>query len=380
MGNFGIKIDYEKSHGSYVYDKNSNRFILDFLSHFSSLPLGYKHPILQSKGYLEEVNRVCHIKTSLCEYGSDEFDSFLKSFREFAVPKGFDYTHFACTGGLSVEAAIKSSWAHHDYKRKKVVSFHNSFHGVNSFGNFLTTSSRLDGIPTVDWVEKFDWTDAWQSYIEIHHEEIAAVIVEPIQCTYGDYYVPFTTLKRIRELCTKFNIVLIYDEIQTGLSTGQIFYFQHYEKGDNIEPDIIVFGKKFQISGIIVREGFDKIKEDFWRLKVTYDGDALDAIRSKYIIKAIEQQNLLRHSTVMGFIIRNELEEITQLKNVRGMGGLVAFDFDTKELRDAFYKKTFENGLMANPTGEKTIRLRPSLAVTSDEVYSAIEIIKKSLQ
>ena len=374
--NSNIRIDLKKSHDSYVFDKNTQREILDFHSHYSSLTLGYNHNIFDSHQFKDEILMNSKIKISFCAYESEEKNEFDIEFRKFVVPKYFNFVHYCSTGSLAVETACKVAMHYHNYTRTKILSIKNSFHGINSFGNFLTTSSRLDGIPkhaslTFDTIENY-----LKLYTEEDFENVSAIVIEPIQCTSGDVYLPNEQLKQIRELCTKYNIVLIYDEIQTGLSTGKTFYFQY----SDITPDIIVFGKKFQVSGIIVREGFDSIKEDIMRLSVTFDSSVVDMTRSKYILREIYHNGLLEKSIVTGDSLRLGLSAVPQLKNVRGIGGLIAFDFDNKEQRDYFYKTAFKNGLMANPTGEKTIRLRPSLAITYDEVLKAVQIITNSVK
>lgn len=361
-----MTLDYHKSFGSYAFNKEDKRYYLDMRSHYSSLTLGYNHPALRSKDFLAEVSEVCAIKTALGHYGSDQYQNFLSIFTSFAVPEGFSFTHLCSTGSLAVETAIKTAWAHN--KRKKVICFSGSFHGVNSFGNFLSTSSRLNGIPQADWIEKFGFNSTWQSYIEIHHEEISAVIIEPIQCTNGDHQVPKEIIQTLRELCTKYGIVLIFDEIQTGLSCGEVWYSSVI----GIEPDIIVFGKKFQVSGIIVR---DTIHADHDHLHVTYDGDLIDCIRCKYIIQAIKKEALLFFP---GSLLER-VKKIEGLKNVRGIHSLIAFDFDTKQERDAFKQRCYENGMLVNEAGEKTIRLRPSLAIKFYEEYDVEKVIRKSL-
>lgn len=390
MGNFNLKIDYEKSLYSYVYDRNTSRLYLDFLNHFSSLPLGYNHPALKSYEYIKEVMRVAHTKTAMCEYDSYERDEFLNEFKAFADAENkYPFIHFSCTGALAVEAAIKTAWAHSDYKAHNILRLNNSFHGINSFGNFFTdrrmVGNRLEGIPNLLIGDQHTQQVAlpYHAILSIlksdySRSQYAAVLIEPIQCTYGDEYIgdDYGALVEIREYCTKYNIPLIFDEIQTGFgATGKVWYHQHI----GIEPDIIIFGKKAQVSGIMVKEQFSKIQNDFWKLAVTFDGDLMDMIRCKYIIREIKESNLLQNISDKGELLINSLKNISALKNVRGIGGIIAFDFDTREERDSFYRKAFNNGLICNPTSEKTIRMRPNLCLDNNDIETAIEIIEKSV-
>ena len=370
MSIFNINIDDVKSHGSYVFDESSNAEYLDLHSQFSSLPLGYNHPAL-GKEFEEELIRVGKMKTSFCAFNRIQKDEFEEMFLKF-VPASYSFIHYACTGALAVEAAIKASWHHHNYKRKKIVSLVNSFHGVNSYGSLLSTSPRLTGVPSCDWAVKLDINGDWQTYIEREKDSIAAIIVEPVQCTFGDYYLPEETLLRIRELCTWYGIVMIFDEIQTGLSVNSIWAFQCFD----FRPDIVVFGKKFQVSGIMIKPGYDKIEKDIMRLSVTFDGDACDMVRSKYVLQEIWNHKLWRMSGRITPIVECLQNAKPLVCNVRYKGALIAFDFATGKQRDQFAQKAFENKLLVNSTGVNTVRLRPNLAITRDEVNHAAHIMK----
>lgn len=398
MGNFNIKIDFEKSHGSYVYDINTNKLYLDLLSHFASQPLSYNHPVFSSPEFKEDWQSIAGHRITQCEYDSDEKQEFITEFKAFADPENkYPFLHFACTGALAVEAAIKTAW----YAGKKVdeeymdglgrliLVLRNDFHGINSFGNFLTTrnkslSGRLDGIPAIKGIVQLDLTSILKELkrVSAFPEYVPyAVLIEPIQCTFGDKYLErdIYILQEIAQLCKKYNIPLIFDEIQTGFgSTGKVWYY-NYMKFMDIEPDIIIFGKKAQVSGIMVKEKFAAIKNDFWKLAVTFDGDLAHMVCSTHIMRTIQQDKLLENITKMGELLITGLKKFSELRNIRGIGGIIAFDLASKNERDALYKKAKENGLIINPTSEKTIRIRPNMCITESEVNHALELIHLSL-
>lgn len=375
MSNFGIHIDFKKSKGGWVYDKKTDRKYLDFLCHFSSLPFGYSPEFMASTQFEEDIIEVAHMKIAMCEYYSDQRIELARELKQH-IPSEYSTFHFACTGSLAVEAAVKASFAYHDYKREKVISITNSFHGVNSYGNDLSTSSRLDGMP-----KNFDFQSLPIEHVLEHpifllnRKRIACIVIEPVQCTYGDNWLDVNRLAEIRKACDEHNIVLIYDEVQTGLSLGTTFYF---EQLPDAKPDIVVFGKKFQVSGIAIKNGFEKIIEDYWRLSVTWDGDATDMVRSRYILQEIRVRDLHKNMINIGSTIVSELKKNNYLENVRGQGGILAFDLPTKKERDQLYKDCFEDGLMINPTGERTIRLRPNMCTTQEEIEFAISVINKN--
>ena len=400
---FNIRIDFEESHDSYIYDKNRRKYFLDFFGLYSSLPLGYSHSIFKGKPFCHVYNKISGVKVPNCEVISDEADDFLHKFTEHKDMSGFKYFHFCCTGALAVEAAIKIAIDQKECETPTIISLKESFHGINSYGAFVTdrfppVSQRLEGIPTMDWSkvhnpkivykDNHPYLEATQAGLEQFKKEfdesiekygannIAALLVEPIQSTYGDNYFPKSFFKLIRALCDEYNICLIFDEIQTGFgATGKMWYYQHL----GIEPDIVAFGKKSQVSGVMAKEKFNKTFQNPVRLEVTWDGNLVDMIRCRYILEAYDEYNILDNAQNRGKELLGELKKIDSLKNVRGKGLLVAFDFQTSEEQNSFARRAFDNNLIFNKTRDRTIRLRPNLNVSSKETQEAVEIISKSV-
>ena len=202
------------------------------------------------------------------------------------------------------------------------------------------------------------------------------VIIEPIQATYGDNYLNKKHLKKLATVCKKYNIPLIFDEVQTGfLTSGTVWYFQQL----GIYPDIVTYGKKSQVSGIMVKESQSEAFNQQKRLSVTYDGDLIDMIRCKYIIKVLNTNNIQENVKERGNQLYKGLSKIKQIQNVRQTGLLIAFDFATTIERDTFYKQLYNYGMICNPTGEKSIRMRPNLCVTKQEISEALVLIKQCI-
>lgn len=362
---FNIKIDFEKSHDSYIYDKNTSQYFLDFLGGYSTLPLGYNHPIFQEPSYKESIARLSTVKIPNCEWITDEGLAFQEHFTEHPDMRMFQHFYFCCTGALAVEAAIKTAM---EYKgNQNIISLKNSFHGINGYGGMVSDrfppiDNHLEGFPKATWCQ-----DIAYPY------DVAAILVEPIQSTYGDNYLGRGNLQGLRDVCIERDIILIFDEIQTGFgTTGKMWYFQHL----GIEPDIVCFGKKSQVSGIMVKEKFGKIFKSPLKLDVTWDGDLIDMVRCSYILKAYEKYNLLDNARTRGEQFINGLKGMPQLKNVRGIGCMAAFDFNTHAEQESFAHKAFGNGLLFNKTRDKTIRFRPNLNASSAEIQTALDIIR----
>tara|TARA_Y100000591_G_scaffold331993_1_gene367726 strand:- start:144 stop:1364 length:1221 start_codon:yes stop_codon:yes gene_type:complete len=394
---YNIKIDFKKSHGAFIFDQTTNQPYIDFFSQYSSLALGYNHAIYNSPDYLDTLRDISSIKLANCETLSDVASTFETEFKSYAMKDTFSHAHFCCTGALAIEAAIKTAI---DYKQSispEFITFKGSFHGINSLGPSLTdrfhpVSARLNGLPNYNKIEALpnpvlkyvngsakvdsefveDVLNQTRQLIQ-SNTNIACVLMEPIQCTFGDHYFPISFFEGIRQICDEFDIPLIFDEIQVGFGgTGKLWYFEHLP----IIPDIVVFGKKTLLSGMMVREKFAKIFDTPIRLEVTWDADLLDMLRCTYAIKAYQEYGILDNVNKMGDLLIKELETIPHIKNLRHCGLLVAFDFENQQIRDHYVNELYQRGFICNPTKDVTIRLRPNLAISEEDLRYGVSILK----
>ena len=388
---FNIKIDFNKSYGSYIFDKNTDRSYLDFMGMYSSLPLGYNHKIF-NRDFKTKISDIAKLKIVNCEVLSDEFEEFYNDFKRFT--KG-EFYHFTCTGALAVEAAVKTAmWYKNPEPNGYILSLKNSFHGINSIGNILTT--RFPGVdirqgnipgsgvwPSVNTIpEAIEHIKNSQSvfsnrfFMTSKDSNLKGIIVEPIQATYGDNYLSIKHLKELRKVCTEYDIPLIFDEVQTGFgSSGKVWYSEYI----NVKPDITIFGKKSQVSGIMVNDSHSKVFELPKRLSVTFDGDLIDMVRCQYIIKALQNDKLLESIPERSSFFVNALKSFDLFDNVRATGFLFCLDLKDRYTRDRLVKNMYSNGMICNPTGEKSIRMRPNLATTMEEFIEAKIIIGDSI-
>ena len=199
---------------------------------------------------------------------------------------------------------------------------------INGYGGFVSdriggVGDRLKGFPGNFWKKFNNPIIEYKNNSEfINHEKInktindiklylqsnknvCCILLEPIQCTSGDQYFHINFFKKIRKICDQYNIPLIFDEIQTGFyATGKTWYYEHL----SIQPDILIFGKKTQISGIMTKKRFSSIFNNPIRLEVTWDGDAVDMVRCKYIIKAYEKYSVKKNVKTMSKILYNEFK------------------------------------------------------------------------
>lgn len=401
-----IELNIEKSSGSYLFDDLSQSTYLDLFSYFASNTLGYSHPGYDTDSFKHDILKYAPIKISSGRIYLKYFDEFLQEFHTFCSAGIFSRYFFIHGGALAVENALKVAF---DYKRRKyetnsnnlkVISFRKSFHGVSGYTLALSDlpPAKVRDFPMFNWKKvhsptvRVDNTQTIASeearadqeirdYIkEVGSQNVAALVVEPIQCSGGDYTYRREFFMRIRLLCSEFDIPLVFDEIQTGFGvTGKLWYWQHL----GIEPDILVFGKKAQVCGIAVTPAYaDGAMTIPHRLNVTWDGHILDIVRARHLMKILKSERLIESASSKGKMLREGLLKNGSLKDVRGVGLLAAFDLPSQSDRDKFFRAAFEEKLLVNIAADQTIRLRPNLAITIEEIavfHSKVEKVLKRI-
>lgn len=394
---FGVVADLKKSHGAYLYDIKSQNYLLDFFGQYSSLAVGYNHKIFSSTEFIETALSATKNKLTNCEISSEIAIEFDKTFREFAGGEHFSFFHYACTGALGVEAAIKTAIDYTGRSSGQIITFKNSFHGINSYGGIVTdrdgpAKMRLKGFPGAYWphidspVINFEGTESFcekrvfKTLEKVEAvfkggKDVCCILLEPIQCTAGDRYFPKSFFSGLRSIATQYDVPLIFDEVQSGFCvSGTKWYWEQ----TGIVPDIVIFGKKTQLSGIMVQRKFAEIFKRSIRLEVTWDADIVDMLRCSYVIKAYEQNNVLHNVAERSRQLIGGIKGQPLFENLRHRGLLVAFDLIQPNLRDEFVNQLKNNGMLCSPAVEKTIRLRPHPLVNSSEIEAAVSLLNKT--
>jgi len=181
-------------------------------------------------------------------------------------------------------------------------------------------------------------------------------------------------------------MMFILDEIQTGVGlSGKMWAHEHFD----FQPDILAFGKKTQVCGIMVGNRVDEIKDNVFnvssRLNSTWGGNLVDMVRCQKYLEVIDEENLIKNAAVQGKRLLNGLEEISQkypdkISNARGLGLMCAFDLLTPKKRDELKNKLYANDLLVLSCGTNTIRFRPPLVISSKEIDEALEILDKTVK
>ncbi|MBD3290325.1 aminotransferase class III-fold pyridoxal phosphate-dependent enzyme, partial [candidate division KSB1 bacterium] len=234
--------------------------------------------------------------------------------------------------------------------------------------------------------------DEIKSILRQHADDIAAFVIEPIQCEGGDRHLPEGFFTELRSLTEENDILLIYDEVQTGCgTTGKIWGHQHF--GADARPDLIAFSKKTQVGGVmanydkmnIVKENsFNNETESKSRLNSTWGGNPVDMMRCKVLCEIIEQENLQQNVKETGQYLLNNIRELCRefnqiIENPRGRGFLFAFDAKTPDLKGKIWQAFYDQNFLGLTCGSKTLRFRPHLDLTREEADEAIKRIRAGL-
>ncbi|WP_447640653.1 MULTISPECIES: L-lysine 6-transaminase [Chitinophagaceae] len=407
---FPFVMDLEKSHGSYIVTTEGETF-LDMFTMFASSPIGYNHPyIVERENFLA---KMAVNKPAMSDVYTEPFADFVDTFARVAMPSTMQYAFFVDGGGLGVENALKTAfdWRTRlnlsrgiDVEAGMVIHFKQAFHGRTGYTLSLTNTTdprKYKYFPKFDWPRiinpklYFPLTEASLSQtiqtekeaiahiekaLQEHPNKIACLIMETIQAEGGDNYFRKEFFQQIRSICDQYDILMILDEVQTGVGlTGKVWAFQNYD----VQPDIIAFGKKAQIAGILAyNKKIDQVEHHVFkessRLNSTFGGNYLDMLRFKLILEVIEKENLVENAASVGQYLLEQIQQLPadKVSNQRGLGLFCSMDLPTAETRDDFLKKTFAHKLLIAGCGEKTVRFRPALNVSRKEIDQAIDIIK----
>jgi L-lysine 6-transaminase len=410
---FKIVIDLEKSQGSRMVDAVSGRGFIDFYSFFASMPVGFNHPYFDSTEVQAELLAAAKIKVASADVYSVAYATFIETFARVVGRPPLDRYFFIDGGALAVENALKAAmdWkvrknlaAGHGERGTEILHFKSAFHGRSGYTVSLTNTDPRK----TDYFAKFPWPRVSSPFIDFSLPEkertqnviekekqaeaqirefiaargldIAAIIIEPVQGEGGDNHFRGEWLKTLRTICDENDILLIFDEVQCGMGiSGKNWCSEHFD----VVPDLMAFGKKAQVCGIMAGPRLDEVKDNVFRLpsriNSTWGGNFCDYVRSTHFLRIIEQEKLVDNARDNGAYFLSELRQFAVkhpvLTGVRGRGFLLAFDLPNRELRDRFWNGAYELGLLVLRCGERSIRLRPVLDLESSTIDEALKII-----
>jgi L-lysine 6-transaminase len=414
-----VVVDLEKSAGNYLVNALDGRSFLDLFSFFASAPIGLGHPKLADAAFVEELLQAGVIKTSNSDFYTTHMAGFVDTFSQYAIPPELPYLFMISGGTLAVENALKAAFdwkvrknlalGHKEERGYRIIHFREAFHGRSGYTLSLTNTDyrKIKYFPKFDWpriinpkivfpinaathaetvaLEKQAVTEI-ETAIHRYRDDIAAIIIEPIQGEGGDNHFRKEFFQKLRSIADENDIMLIFDEVQTGLGlTGRMWCYQALQ----VVPDMLVFGKKTQVCGFLCSRRIDEVDNNVFhessRINSTWGGNLVDMVRARKYLEIIIAEDLIPKSKKVGEYFLGELLELAydfpeSMCAVRGRGLMIAFDMATTEARTLLLAKLYENGLIALGCGENSIRFRPSLTFTSDLVDEALRILRQSLQ
>ena len=412
---FDITLDLSKSKGAYIHDSKRNRDILDFFTFVASNSIGFNHPKMLTEEFINKIGTIALTKPSLSDIYVKEQAEFVDTFFKIAVPSYFKYAFFIEGGALAVENALKAAidWkvqknfqkGYKEEKGTKIIHFKQAFHGRSGYTLSLTNTDPIK----IKYYPKFDWPRISNPKIKFpldeknladviereniaineikdaivnNKDDIAGLIIETIQGEGGDNHFRKEFFVKLREICDENEIMFIIDEVQTGIAmTGKWWAHMHY-----IQPDIISFGKKTQVCGILSTDRIDEIETNVFkvpsRINSTWGGNLVDMVRFKKILEIIQEDNLVENAELMGKYLLNKIYDLQdkytgKIENARGLGLFAAFDCKTAEMRNKIISDAIENNLLILGCGEKSIRFRPNLAINGNEIDEGLQILDK---
>jgi L-lysine 6-transaminase len=414
---FDHVVDLQRSHGAWFVEGRSGKEFLDFFTCIASMPIGMNHPKMMDAAFIEYLGRVALNKPSNSDIYNTEYATFVRTFFSLAVPDHFRYAFFIDGGTLAVENALKVAmdWkvrknfakGHRSEKGHQILHFERAFHGRSGYCLSLTNTdpSKTALFPRFDWPrvitpaltypltpESLATTIAQEElcvhqikqYLIDRPDEIAAIIIEPIQGEGGDNFFRKEFLRTLRNLCDEHDMLLIFDEVQTGVGiTGHMWAHQAY----GIQPDIMSFGKKMQVCGILVGSRIDDVPDNAFhtssRINSTWGGSLVDMARVTRYLEIIDEDGLVANAATVGAYLQQQLHGLAQRDErvgaVRGLGLWCAFDLPTADARNAFLRDTYNEGLLLVGSGTRSVRFRPPLTLTTDLVDQGMDIMSRVL-
>ena len=375
-----LPVVLSKAKGVWAWDVNDKKY-LDMMSGYSAVSHGHAHPKLL-KVFHEQSSKLS--LTSRAFY-TDTLGPYLETITKLS---NFDMALPMNSGAEAVETSIKASrrWAYRtknvESNKAEIIVADGNFHGrTTTIISFSSDSNSKDdfGPHTPGFVSvEYGSSEAIEKAI---NKNTAAVLIEPIQGEGGIIVPPENYLPKVREICTEHNVLMIMDEIQSGLGrTGKMFAFQH----SNIQPDGLILGKALG-GGFMPVSCFLSSKEVMHWMNPgshgsTFGGNPLAAAIAKRSLELLEEENLIENSRVMGDFFKESLINMNSpiIKEVRGKGLWLGVEIDPKlisgkELSEIFLKE----GILCKETHETTIRFAPPLVIKKEEIEWALKIIKK---
>jgi L-lysine 6-transaminase len=416
LDGFKVVVDLEKSRGSYLHNAVGNRRLIDLYGFFGSMPVGFNHPHFDQPEVQRDLLRAAKVKIANSDVYSEGYAEFVETFSRTVGLAPLERYLFIEGGAPAVENCLKAAmdWkvrknaeaGHGGDRGTEILHFRHAFHGRSGYTMSLTNTDPRK----TDLFAKFDWPRVScccldfslpesererdviarekksereiRDYIRNRNIDICAIIIEPIQGEGGDNHFRGEWLQTLRKICDENEMLLIFDEVQCGMgATGRNWCCEHF----NVVPDLLAFGKKAQVCGVMAGPRLDEVKDNAFRLSSrlnsTWGGNFTDMVRSTHYLRIIEEEHLVENAAKVGAYFLDQLRDLQReepaISAARGRGLFLAFDLPDAKTREEFWKGFFDLGVLTLRSGENSIRFRPALDLTADVVDEAMDMMRK---
>ncbi|HET7903109.1 MAG TPA: L-lysine 6-transaminase, partial [Candidatus Eisenbacteria bacterium] len=393
---FDFVLDLDQSQGVWLYDSRGKKKLMDFFSFFASNPVGMNHAGMKTPETQARLLKAATHNVTNSDVYTTEFAEFVETFARHTMEPAFKHAFFVAGGTLGIENALKASFdwkvrknfarGYREERGTKVLHFEQAFHGRS--GYTLSLTNTTDPRKTA-YFPKFDWPRVvnpkaefplnadraadvakrealavaqMERAFQAHPDDIAAVIIEPIQGEGGDNHFRPEFFKELRRIADQYEAMLIFDEVQAGFGlTGKFWSFEHF----GVKPDMVAFGKKAQVCGFIANDRIEDVKENVFhvssRINSTWGGNLVDMVRCQRYLEIMAEEKLLENAAARGAELLAGLESLAKefpehVMNARGKGLMCAFDLRDGNLRDQVISKAYGEGVVVLGCGPQSIR------------------------
>lgn len=368
-----FNINPVKAQGSFLWDDKGQQY-LDFYGGHAVISIGHNHPHYQSK-LKEQLEKISFYSNSVQNELQVELAEKLGKLSGYE-----DYNLFLCNSGAEAnENALKLASFHNG--KSKVLYFSGSFHGRTSAAVSVTDNPKI--VAPVNFSERFiksEWNDIKQleETFAAHGNEISSVIIEGIQGVGGIMIPTAEFLSKIKELCEKYDAVLILDEVQSGYGRSG-YFFAHQEFG--IEADIITtakgMGNGFPVGGVLISP---KFQASNGLLGTTFGGNHLACVASIAVLDVMKDENLIENTQQMGEYIENEIKDLPHIKSIRRKGLMIGIELD-RDCSEVRKSLLFDHHIFTGNSNDKSVlRILPALNIKKEETDLFINALKTVLE
>ncbi|QWK20139.1 MAG: aspartate aminotransferase family protein [Hydrogenobacter thermophilus] len=367
-----LPVSFVRGEGVYLFDQEGRKY-LDLMAGIAVNALGYNHQ--------ELINAICEQSQRLMHISNLFENPWQEEVARMLIEKFWTKGRvFFCNSGTEAnEAAIKlvrKYFKERGENRYRIITFYNSFHG-RTFGSMSATAQEKVQKGFEPLLEGFDYAiyNSFDSVLKALRKDTAGIMLEVIQGEGGIRVANYEFLQKVQELCHNEGLLLIVDEVQTGVGrTGKFFAYEHFD----LKPDIITLAKGlgggFPVGAVIARE---KVSEVFspGSHGSTFGGNPLACACAKVVINKVSE--LLHHVSDVGEYFKRGLERL-KVGKVRGMGLMLGLDLE----RDCstIVRKALEHRLVINCTASTVLRFVPPLIIQKDHINTALAVLDRILK